>query len=230
MADVSELIAWLSPRSIRYDGISGGVPDLTAIDIAGALGFVKDKFAREIFLAVRWSDGAEITKQHLQEMLEARMHQEMDRRQRRLQRAKLELHIAQENYSSRRHISSHDRRELARCQQEVELADSERWTAHPKSPKNYAMIPAAVIAEVASRNNCPACAGRGAAWQDELITTCEKCKGSGIAPVSGLSRARSIGVNQSNYHRLWHRPYEWTFALVSDACAEAARQLRAALD
>ncbi len=58
MTDPRRLLARLNPSTIRYDTLPGGVPELTAQDIAHALGLVPVGLGREVLQACWWPDGA----------------------------------------------------------------------------------------------------------------------------------------------------------------------------
>ena len=49
MTDPRRLVARLNPTTVRYDVGRGGIPDLTAQDIAAALAFVPAGLGREVF-------------------------------------------------------------------------------------------------------------------------------------------------------------------------------------
>lgn len=226
MADVRKLLARLNPTSIRYDVGRGGMPELTSIDIAGALGFVKNKLGREVLCHCYWPGGAQLSEQGLDDLLALRMREEMERLRFSRQRADLDLHIAQENIEARRHVSSNDRQELVWCMRRAEAAREEDW---PVGPQVYVRIRRAVLDELKEPRCCSNCGGRGEVVENDLVKACEKCDGAGAVAVSDMGRAKTIGVDKSRYSRLWHRPFDWTFALASDASAQAARELWAAL-
>lgn len=57
--NVREKLSRLNPTTIRYDaGPGGGVPDLTNIDIAHALGTVPRGLGRDLLELLYWPDGA----------------------------------------------------------------------------------------------------------------------------------------------------------------------------
>ncbi len=58
MTDVREKLGRLNPSTIRYDAGAGGVPELTNIDIAHALGTVPKGLGRDLLELLYWPDGA----------------------------------------------------------------------------------------------------------------------------------------------------------------------------
>lgn len=226
MADVRRLLARLNPGTIRYDIGRGGVAELTNIDIAGALGFVSNKFGREILCHCWWPAGAELTAAQLDEAIAEKVRQEMDRLQRVRQIAALDLHIAQEDLAAKRAPTARDRMDVLRCQRALDEAKEWQW---PTGPAVYVRIRRAVLEELRKPGHCQLCAGRGTITTAEKVSDCPACAGSGAAPASARSRAKEIGVDHSRYLRLWYKPYEWTLALASDASDDAAAQLKRAL-
>jgi len=59
MARATELLARLNPTTCRLDIGRGGVPELTNIDIAGALGMVKDRLGRALLELLYWDSAAQ---------------------------------------------------------------------------------------------------------------------------------------------------------------------------
>lgn len=226
MADVRRLLARLNPGTIRYDIGRGGVAALTNIDIAGALGFVSNKFGREILCHCWWPAGAELTAAQLDEALAEKVRQEMDRLQRARQIAALDLHIAQENLAAKRAPTARDRMDVLQRQRALDDAKEWEW---PTGPAVYVRIRRAVLDELCKPGHCQLCAGRGTVMVEQTVSDCPACTGSGTSPASARSRARALGVDHSRYLRLWYKPYEWTLALASDASNEAAAQLKRAL-
>ena len=226
MADVRKLLARLNPANARYGEGRGGIPDLTPIDIAGALGFVQNKLGREVLCYCWWPDGAQLTERELDGLLANRMHEEMERLRSKRQRAELDLHIAQENMAARRNPSQHDRQYLVQCVARMESARAQDW---PVGAEVYVRMRKAILSETKEPNRCAVCAGRGHVMGEELLRLCEKCEGKGFLRVTDMQRAAAIGVDKSRYSRSWRRPFEWAVAVVNDAWMDAARELTAAL-
>src|SRR5574337_1301509 len=68
---VGKLMARLNAKNVRFDVGSGGVPELTSTDIAGALGMVPAGLGRELLCLVWWPDGACLTATDLANTLSA---------------------------------------------------------------------------------------------------------------------------------------------------------------
>lgn len=227
MADVRKLLARLNPANIRYDVGRGGLPELTPVDIAGALAFVPAGLGREVLCALWWPDGAALSPEALEDAVAKKVRAEMDVRHRKLQIARMDLHIAQEAAcAGRGQVTDWNRRELARLESAVAAAKARCW---PWNPEMHIRIRRAVMDEVAHPNRCAKCGGRGDVKADELLVRCSECDGRGVVPVSDRSRAAKIGKHESTYRRVWADLYNWLYVQVADAEAQAAFALRQAL-
>lgn len=227
MADVRRLLARLNPPNIRYDVGTGGLPELTPVDIAAALAFVPDGLGREVLCALWWPDGARLTPAALDDAIATKVRAEMDARYRKLQSARMALHAAQEAACARRvQASDMGRRELMRMENAVQEAKADCWPLHPDM---HIRIRNAVLDELSRPNHCCACGGRGHVKDGELIVTCTECSGRGTVPVSDRTRAARIGKCESTYRRVWRGMYEWLYGIVSDAHAQAVREFSRAL-
>lgn len=60
------------------------------------------------------------------------------------------------------------------------------------------------VFDVVRPNRCAKCHGTGFV----NVRACGRCAGSGVKPLSGRHIAESIGVDESNYRRLWQPRYE----------------------
>lgn len=222
MTDVRKLLARLNPGSLQYGVSRGGVPELTSQDIAGALGMVRDEFAREVFCALWWPDGARLTHDALDIALRNKQLAEWMRRQRTLVAARLGAHLAQEEADGTHGGIHNVRRSLAHARAEAEEAKANAWPAYGE---RYKLIRAAVLNELAAPRACKHCAGRGHVRTEALVSACHACNGTGQARGSERSRAEAIDVGHANYAR-WAGVYQWTF----DLCARADRKAAEALE
>jgi len=222
-----KLMARLNASTVRFDVGRGGLPELTPQDVAGALGFVKDEFAREVFCAIWWPDGAAISRQSLNDRLRAMLLEEFARRCRQSEVARLEYHLAQANFEARRVHSRSDRAELARLAEQKTEADRERW---PGEMAIYPQIAYGVLAELVSSNQCGRCGGRGVGLDGMVVVTCPKCDGRGSASSNDVRRATLIGKEPSAYRKTWARVYEWLYDKAASAESTAAKLISRQLD
>lgn len=217
--NVRKLIARLNCTTVRYDIGQGGAPELTAQDIAGALGMVNDELAREVFCAVWWPDGSRLSLQDLLRLIGLKQRAEIDRQWKYVQMLRLDLHIAEDDLASRRAISSEDRSNLERLQARLKHAQELCW---PAQPKMYPVLRLAALQELQEPNLCKSCDGRGKVLSGSLLVECKHCGGSCAVRVSDRQRAARIGRDESTYRREWRAAYEWTYQLLSDAESRAA--------
>ncbi|MBE0270004.1 hypothetical protein G3H82_11765, partial [Xylella fastidiosa subsp. multiplex] len=93
MTDPRRLLARLNPSTIRYDTLPGGVPELTAQDIAHALALTPAGLGREVLEACWWSDGAALRRGPLRDAAVALVVPEIRRQQQRLLEARTDVGI-----------------------------------------------------------------------------------------------------------------------------------------
>lgn len=224
--DVRKMMGRLNPAGMRYEmGGSGGVPMLTQADIAGALGMVRDDFAREVFCAVWWPDGAKLTAKELDAKIRERQLGEWMRRARLVEAAKLAMHLAEEEAEGSHAAIQGVQRALSRARAELTEARAVMW---PSYGPRYALIRVAVLTELASPQTCRHCAGRGSHRTDALVVTCHHCGGTGRKAASERSRADAVKVGKTGF-RHWEGVYDWTLQLCASAERDAAKALKTQL-
>lgn len=227
MTDVRRLMGRLNAATANYEGTRGGKPELTAQDIAGALASIEDELAREVFCACWWEAGARLTRDYLMRLIGFRQFAEFDAQMKRVQRARLELHIALDGIAARGNKQTQFEKDIThRLKQKLEDAKKKCW---PAQAPMYSKIREAVLNEVASPNHCRECGGRGEMSAGELIIRCRQCDGSGTSAVSDRQRAARIGRDPKTYREEWKPLYEWTYDLVRDAEADAIKAMKKAL-
>lgn len=228
MADIREKLARLNPTTIKFDvGNGGGTPDLTNIDIAGALAFVAPGIGREVLEACWWPDGAALRSHKLRDAVIALVEPEVRRQQKLLAEARIEVGLAQACMGWTGAVTAEQRQELERARGRLESLIASCW---PRSTmESLPTLAGAVLAEIANANHCESCAGRAEVVVGTVVKVCEQCSGRGIVPVSNVVRARMIGRDEAAYRRNWKSLYEWLLAHFRDAEAAAAAQLASAL-
>lgn len=226
MSNVRKLMGRLNPTTARYGDGRGGIPEMTSIDIAGALGMVQDELAREVFCACWWPDGARLERSKLLGLIGLRQRAEIDRQWRAVQVLRLDLHIATDEISARGKASAFEREQKERLKSRLDAAKRACW---PSVPEMYSKIRAAVLDEVSAPNHCRYCEGRGEATVGTLTVQCKQCDGNGSAPVSDRQRAARIERDESTYRTEWRPVYEWTHAIVSEAEITAGKAIARAL-
>jgi hypothetical protein len=229
MADVREKLARLCPATarhgVRHDG--GGAPELTNIDIAGALGMVPAGLGREVLEACWWPDGAQLRRHKLRDAIVALVAPEIRRQQYRLFDAGLELQLARQAIAWSRTSMTHEQRSaLDQVERRYAQVQAQCW---PRSTmESLPTLAGAVLSEIARANHCDACRGRGEQGAD-TPSVCPDCGGRGIVAVSDRSRARALGRDEAAYRKTWRPVYLWLLDRLLDAEQKAARALAAAL-
>lgn len=93
----------------------------------------------------------------------------------------------------------------------VGVAMREEWKIMRGRPTVANMSYLAVF-EIVRPNRCSKCSGRGV----DKVRVCGCCNGSGIRPLSGRTIASAIGIDQSNYCRIWAMRYQSVLEYVRD--------------
>lgn len=226
MTDIRRLMGRLNPATCRFDIGRGGIPELTPQDIAAALGFVHDEFAREVFCSVWWPDGARLTRDALLRMIAFRQRAEIDKQQRAIQVLRLDLHIAADDAAARNYVTHNDRRTLDALRSRV---DSARASAWPANAEIYPRIRVAALNELVAPSHCGQCAGRGELVIADVMRACPRCDGRGTISRTNVDRAAAIAVGYDTYRKHWRIVYDWTYALLRDAEARGIREIRGAI-
>ncbi|QTX28317.1 hypothetical protein [Xylella fastidiosa] len=217
------LLARLNPSTIRYDTLPGGVPELTAQDIAHALGLVPAGLGREVLQACWWPDGAALRRGPLRDAAVALVVPEIRRQQQRLLEARTDVGIVKACMGWTRATTSAQQAALRRAQERLEEAKAQLW---PQA--TLEMLPvlvAAVVDELSTPQLCPCCHGRGERRVGALVKVCTACGGSGAVPASDRKRAAALGRDESTYRTTWRSLYEWLLERMGVAERQAATQL-----
>lgn len=209
---VPKLFARLNPSTIRYDVGRGGLPELTATDIAGALAFVPAGLGRELMCRIWWPAGAELTEEKLDRLLADALFGEWYRRAQELLHAQLAVAAASTVFDARRGKGM-----LLRAKENM----WPRLDGDGEGKGTYALIRRAVLVEMGAAAKCPRCRGRGQVVDASRVITCPSCEGRGRANVSDRARADMIQREASVYRRTWAPVYEWLYQHCAEELAPA---------
>lgn len=221
-----ELLARLNVPAVRYEIGRGGIPKLTNLDIAAALGMVRDAFDRDIVSAVWWPDGAMLLGDSLAERVRLRLMTEYSKREREYYAAKLELHMVDGEIEAHRCKTEENRRIKAEHVRKLEQARDNRW---PWNPEVYPRIFPSIIGELRNPQRCAMCEGRGQVKIDATIKTCRKCDGSGLRAETRDWRASQLKIQSHQFRNTWQKIYEWVYELIASAERRGVLQLAQAL-
>lgn len=224
--NVRKIMTRLNAATARYDVARGGVPEITAQDVAGALALVADPLARDVFCCLWWPDSTALNRERVQKALRDRIWSEFSRRHRAAQIAKLDLNIAEGELAARRAPTAEERREVDARRMAWERLHRDLW---PGTMATYPQLLRAVLTEFAAPRHCATCKGRGAVAGENGPRVCASCDGRGEKSQSKAWRANALGMTEANFRQSWEQVYEWTYSLVSDLESLAASQLTRAL-
>lgn len=224
--NVREILARLNVPNIRFDVGIGGLPSLTPLDVAGAVGMLQgDPLGCDILLAL-WAPDVGAGYRSMAQILadiRARMVLEYGRLVMASVDAELRLMERRIEVAAVNRPSDELRGELNRAEREAETAKLKTW---PKVAEGYAAVVEAVLTEIKLGNLCPVCNGRGQYVHEALTVTCITCNGTGRRGASDRNRADRIRRDESTYRAGWKGPYEWCYSLVSGLEGAAAEELR----
>lgn len=227
MANVREMLGRLNQQTVKFDVGRGGIAELTNQDIAAALAFVPPGLGRELLEACWWPDGAALRRRHLRDAVLALVQPELRRQAELLIDARTSYGIASACVGWAGSVTAEQLRERDRAAALLEGVSARCWPRG--AAESLPTLVQAVIAEIAHRNLCENCRGRGQVQAGELVVTCQDCSGHGVLSVSDRKRAAAIGRDEAAYRRNWRGMYEWLLVRFRDAESEAAAALRAAL-
>jgi len=228
MTDPREILARLYPTTVRFDvGRGGGIPELTNIDIAGALGMVPAGLGREVLEACWCPEGAALRGHKLQAAVIALVVGELQSQRLKLLDAErneqiVESQIFWANQYLRRGATAVQLDELkAAVEKTGEIRDS-CWPSN--TIQKLPLIVQAIIEELRG-DACGCCGGTRFVEQKG----CAECSGTGREKCSDRKRAIRMKTDPSDFARRWRVVYQWLYARFADAEAEAARRLSAAI-
>lgn len=212
----AEMMARLNPATVRYDIGRGGMPELTPQDIAAAIAFVPAGLGRELMCRLWWPGGSNLAPEELDSIVTGMLLEEWLKRKDELVTAQLRAECAK---------SDRDRRA---ARQAVQEAQERQWPRIGHGSP-YVAIRNAVLAEMSTECQCPACRGRGFLLEKATIVGCKFCNMNGTAKVSNRARAEVVGVNHETYRTSVAPVYEWLMARCTDALEPARRALARAV-
>lgn len=223
MTHPAYLLARLHPKNVRFDIGSGGTPDLTSSDIAGALGMVPSGIGRELLCLAWWPDSRASIEHHALNRLNTTLLSEWSQRESAMLDAMLAI------------ASSTNRETLRRGQAMYASAHAHRWPHVTqvendfRSPQGaYGLLAPAVLAEIFNPRSCPQCGGRGDVLTRTGIAKCDRCQETGMVAMTNTDRAEALKITEANYRQRWDGPYIWLMEYCTDALRSASKALEAA--
>lgn len=216
-------LARLNPAHVKFDiGAGGGTPELTAQDVAGALGMVPAGLGLELLLAVHWPDAAKRNRPRLLELLTITQLREHNEREQAMYRALCQVATADVRDKQRATVA-YSTAHLARWPQIIVKHDPLTF-ATP-----YEDMRKAVIEELTHPKQCPECRGRELRDRVGQPKTCERCLGTGVVQYGSTWRAKQLGKARATFIQTWKPAYDWLMVLCCKELAEAEEALVKAL-
>lgn len=224
MSNPRELLARLNVPAVRYEIGRGGIPELTNIDIAGALGMIPAGFARDVLMVVWWPDGCQRLAESMAEGMRIAILTEYAARERAHAAAKLDHHLAEGAIAAKpKPLRTEKEKKIVEdLKSDIERARRRCW---PWNSDRYVLIFPTVVEEMRQPRKCSACQGRGTYVLEGLVKDCRRCAGTGVRHGSIGWRAERLGIKDRHRFRVWEPVYEWVYRKVADAEAAGAKEL-----
>lgn len=223
------LASRMGPTATKLDVAGGGGsgrPDLTAQDIAAALGMVPPGLGRELLETCYWPDSCRGS-MRLRDEVVALVVPEFKRQLQELADARTDFGLAEVCVGWVGRTTLEQRQYRERCRDRLESLKKKCWPV--STLESLPTLAGAIVQELTSKGACRSCGGVGKRAAGEHLLVCPECGGEGVAEVSDRQRAALIGRDESTYRAKWRVVYEWLFDRMSAAEATAADQLARAL-
>jgi hypothetical protein len=204
-------MARLNTTHVKFDiGSGGGVPELTAQDIAAAVGMVPDGLGRELLIHVHWPDGAKYNRATLLELMTLTQLGEHNRREQEVARALCQVAVA----------TPASRAGAARAYSDAHLNRWPLWVTKIDTltlTKAYENICLGILEELRHPRHCPECNGREERDRVGNVKVCDRCVGTGNVVYGSTWRAARLGMKRAAFIESWKGPYDW----LMDACHQS---------
>jgi hypothetical protein len=228
MTNARKLIARLNVPNVRFDVGAGGIPEMTADDVAAAVGQIKDPLGREIFCLLWWPDGARLNRNRALTELRNSCWAEQSRRAAAYRKASDDAAVLRADVDACR--SEADKAALRRALGEAEgRAHAARHELWPRVAETYTHLVTAVLGEIGGTRQCPKCEGRETVATTFGRKDCDRCSGTGKVPYTDVARAAAMRVAESAYRKSWARVYDWLYEQVRELELQAGNDIRDAL-
>jgi hypothetical protein len=227
MTAPQKLIARLNVPNIRFDVGSGGIPEMTAEDIAAALA-AAPPLARSVFTLLWWQDGAALERIRILTELRNLAWEEQGRRCHAWRTASDRVAALREDLKHVRGSAEDLKREIVMAEARAHAARRRCWPRTNIGKYHEAVV--AVLGELKSTRHCPKCGGReDVADGRGLKKTCDRCGGTGTVAYTRAARARALQLEESTFRKYWSDVYEWLYATINDLNQQAGRAMLGAL-
>ncbi|UPG86837.1 hypothetical protein L2Y94_05640 [Luteibacter aegosomatis] len=214
----AELLARLNPTTVRYDIGRGGIPELTAQDIAAAVAMVPAGIGRDLMCLLHWPDQVAVTRRSIDRALMDVQFKEWTRRELAMYRALMAV-ACDEDVMGRSTLT-----------RQYSDANAQRWPklhASIESPdiaEPWALLRAAVLEEIRYPKGCGECQGTGNIRRRDGECSCTRCLGSGKVRYGTTWRAARLKMKESSFNQRWIGPYEWLYDFMAQELQRAEHE------
>jgi hypothetical protein len=111
------------------------------------------------------------------------------------------------------------------CDQASALARREEWRGDRELIAGVIKLMVQTALDENLDGRCHACNGTGIS---KRVRVCGSCHGSGVARLSDYRVASIVGIDRSNYSRLWKRRYDMIFVMIQDVECAVKMKIRRA--
>lgn len=204
-------IAMLNIRSPRPGAGSGGIPAVTAHDIAGDLARFNDRPVQLYALClIYWPGGIVHAKDAAEVQLISKAAQVWRKQCDDVMDLMIKVELA--------HTCRDDRKAEVAANQ-LAAAKNRRW-AEPRD-LNYLPILRGAAIEFANPGRCSACRGTGTT----IKGSCGPCGGSGQLAKTNNARAVACGKHHHTFNQSWGSLYLWFLSELNKAFGQACRAM-----
>jgi hypothetical protein len=105
------------------------------------------------------------------------------------------------------------------------LAAREEWRGDGDLIANIIRMMVGTALDENLDGRCHACNGTGVS---KRVRVCGSCQGSGVARLTDYRVASIIGIDRSNYSRIWKRRYDRVFVMIQDVECSVKMKIRRA--
>lgn len=215
MTRAAELLARLNPSTCRFDMGNGGITELTNIDIAGALGMIRERMGRAVLEVTAWDRNAPGVLADLRRMLQGQVIERMRWINAELQDAAIV------------ELLSDDEHEIRRARQNT---DRLRAMALPTRIESVHAVLDLVLFELTFPNHCPVCRGRKTFQHGALVVDCTHCGSTGRCRITDEDRAAALKLSVGGYRKSREKVLrDWLAGVLGSLSQTAERQLTAAI-
>jgi hypothetical protein len=105
----------------------------------------------------------------------------------------------------------------------IDLAIHRHWKIREKGQEKLRSLTQLIIFELIDQPICPKCNGTR---YTKTLKPCKACDSTGLYQIKDSMRAKALGIDQSNWQRVWQYRYSDVLALISAKETQALRNIK----